>query len=86
QLARWDLVPFPKNRVELLERVYRTDLFDRASTALGWPAVEPSREPFALFDRVYFDPNDPLSYLKKFSICRDIRIESIALDGVAQVA
>ena len=87
QLARWDLAPFPKNRVELLERVYRTDLFDRAIATLGWPGVEPSHEPFALFDQVYFDPNDPLNYLKKFSICREVRVEEVQLgNAVAAVS
>jgi nitrate/nitrite transport system ATP-binding protein len=87
QLARWDLAPMPKNRVELLERVYRVDLFERAAEQLGHPVMAPNRQPFALFDGVYFDPDDPLSYLQKFSIRREFRVESVplttALSGVA---
>jgi nitrate/nitrite transport system ATP-binding protein len=80
QLARWDLAPFPKNRIALLDRVYRVDVFTRAAQELGHPVLEPNRAPFALFDGVYFDPNDPLTYLKKFSISRTPRLETIPME------
>jgi nitrate/nitrite transport system ATP-binding protein len=81
QMARWDLAPFPKNRMELLERVYRVDLFTQATQALGHAVLAPNRAPFALFDGVYFDPNDPLTYLKKFSISRTPRLETVSMEA-----
>lgn len=87
QFARWGMAPFPKNRIEVLERVYRADLFNEASRVLGWPTIEPSRSPFALFDGVMFNPDDPLGYLRSLEISREIRIEEIQLDQVeSQVA
>ena len=80
QLARWNLAPFPKNWLEVLERVRRLDLFSEAARAVGWPDIEPPSTPFALFDGITFDPNDPLGYLEKLSIKRSFSIEEIPLD------
>ncbi|MFZ9736611.1 MAG: nitrate ABC transporter ATP-binding protein [Prochlorotrichaceae cyanobacterium] len=80
QLARWNLAPFPKNWVEVLERVRRLDLFSEAARAVGWPDVETPATSFTLFDGVTFDPNDPLGYLEKLPIKRSFSVEEIQLD------
>ena len=80
QLARWGLTPFPKNWLEILERVRRLDLFGEAARQLGWPDVEPDPIPFALFDGLRFDPNDPIGYLEQLPCKRSIEIQEIRLD------
>jgi nitrate/nitrite transport system ATP-binding protein len=81
QFARWGLAPFPKNYIEILERVYRVDLFTPAAQQTGYPPIEPNRAPFSLFDQVVFNPDNPLAYLKQFAISREIRVEEVDLDA-----
>ena len=81
QLARWGITPFPKNWIEILERVRRVDLFGEAARQLGWPDIEPDRKPFTLFDGVVFNPDDPLGYLKRLEIKRQIQVEQILVDS-----
>jgi nitrate/nitrite transport system ATP-binding protein len=81
QLARWGMTPFPKNWVEILERVRRVDLYGRAARELELPDTEPNRSSFKLFDGKVFDPDDPIGYLNSLAICRDIRIEEILIDA-----
>ncbi|HEY9877473.1 MAG TPA: nitrate ABC transporter ATP-binding protein [Leptolyngbyaceae cyanobacterium] len=84
QLARWGITPFPKNWVEVLERVRRIDLFGEAARQLGWPDIEPDREPFALFDSVVFNPDDPLGYLERLTLGhRPVRVEEVLLQPPA---
>ncbi|MCL1475819.1 nitrate ABC transporter ATP-binding protein [Argonema antarcticum] len=80
QLARWGITSFPKNWIEVLERVRRVDLFGEASRQLGWPDIEPDRVPFKLFDGVIFNPDDPIGYLNRLEIKRNFQIEEIAID------
>jgi len=81
QFARWGITPFPKNWIEVIERVRRLDLFQEAITQLGLPPNEPSRQPFSLFDGVMFDPDDPISYIHSFDIRQDYRVVEIPLDA-----
>jgi nitrate/nitrite transport system ATP-binding protein len=80
QLARWGYAPFPRNWVEILERVRRPDLFGEACRELGLSDVEPDRHSFALFDNLIFNPDDPIGYLERLSIRRDYRVSEILLD------
>lgn len=80
QLARWGYAPFPKNWVEVLERVRRPDLFGEACRQLGLPDIEPDRHSFALFDGMVFNPDDPLSYLERLNIKRDFQVREIPID------
>jgi nitrate/nitrite transport system ATP-binding protein len=82
QLARWGMIPFPKNWIEILERVRRVDLYGRAARELGFPDTEPNRSAFKLFDGKVFDPDDPIGYLNSLTICRDLRIEEILINDV----
>ncbi|MBW4642916.1 MAG: nitrate ABC transporter ATP-binding protein [Goleter apudmare HA4340-LM2] len=76
QLARWGLVPFPKNWVEVTERVCRTDVFGAAARDLGLLDIGEDN-PIHLFDGKVFNPSEPLEYLKGLEIKRDIRIEEV---------
>ena len=80
QLARWGITPFPKNWVDTLARIRRLDVFSEAARAEGKSDVEPTPQPFKLFDGQIFDPNDPIGYLNSLKIKRDVRIEEIDLD------
>jgi nitrate/nitrite transport system ATP-binding protein len=83
QLARWELTPFPKNWLEILERVQRNDVYGKAASQLGLLDTEPDRDPFSLFDGVVFNPADPIGYLNKFNIRRSFRVEEINIDATA---
>jgi nitrate ABC transporter ATP-binding subunit len=80
QLARWGTTPFPRNWLEILERVRRVDIFGEACRELGLPDIEPDRESFKLFDGMVFNPDDPIGYLKRLEIVREFEIEEIAID------
>jgi nitrate/nitrite transport system ATP-binding protein len=64
QLARWGITPFPKNYLEILQRVRRVDHFLVACERLGYVGIEPDRNSFQLFDGQVFSPDDPLKYLQ----------------------
>jgi nitrate/nitrite transport system ATP-binding protein len=81
QFARWGMAPFPKNWLEVIDRIYRVDLFNAAVRQLGLPALEPSRKPFALFDGQLFDPNHPLDYVQNAAIGQPITVEEIPLSA-----
>jgi nitrate/nitrite transport system ATP-binding protein len=83
QLARWDLLPFPRNWLEIVERVQRADLYSEAARQLGWPGLVRERNSITLFDGVSLDPDTPLQYLQQFSIKRQFRVEEILLDRSA---
>ncbi|MGG6266105.1 nitrate ABC transporter ATP-binding protein [Leptolyngbya sp. AN03gr2] len=84
QLARWGITPFPRNWIEITERVRRVDLYGRAAREVGFPDNEGDRKSFALFDGKVFNPDDPMSYLNSFDIKSDIRIEEVIIDPVEQ--
>jgi nitrate/nitrite transport system ATP-binding protein len=86
QLARWGYTPFPRNWVEILERVRRPDLFGEACRELGLSDVEPDRHSFQLFDKMVFNPDEPLGYLERLTIRRDFRVSEIVLDVPDQVS
>lgn len=76
QLARWGLTPFPKNWVEVIERVCRTDIFGAAARDLGLLDIGWDN-PIHLFDDKVFNPSEPLEYLNSLEIKRQIRIEEV---------
>jgi nitrate/nitrite transport system ATP-binding protein len=80
QLARWGIVPFPKNHLEILTRVRRVDHFLKACQQLGYIGIEPDRDPFQLFDGQVFNPDEPLNYLRNQPIHRELEIRNIELD------
>ncbi|ARV57603.1 bacitracin ABC transporter ATP-binding protein [Nostocales cyanobacterium HT-58-2] len=76
QLARWGLTPFPKNWVEVIERVCRTDVFGAAARDLGLLDIGWDN-PIHLFDGKVFNPSEPIEYLNSLEIKRQIRIEEV---------
>lgn len=86
QLARWGMTPFPKNWVEVIERTRRIDLYGEAARQLGLPDAEPDRDPFALFDGVMFNPDEPVSYLRRLDTSHELLIQEIDLDAPLTLA
>jgi nitrate/nitrite transport system ATP-binding protein len=80
QLARWNITPFPKNWIEILERVRRVDIFLEAARQLGQVGIEPDRDSFQLFDGLVFDPDRPLEYVSQQNIRRDFLVKEINMD------
>ncbi|MBD6615961.1 ATP-binding cassette domain-containing protein [Komarekiella sp. 'clone 1'] len=76
QMARWGLTPFPKNWVDVIERVCRTDIFGAAARELGLLDIGED-DPIHLFDGKVFNPSEPIEYLKSLEIKRQIRIEEV---------
>lgn len=62
------------------------DVYGEAARQLELPDSEPNREPFALFDGVIFDPDDPIGYLNSLKIKREIQITEIDIDQPQAVA
>ncbi|MBW4694990.1 MAG: nitrate ABC transporter ATP-binding protein [Lyngbya sp. HA4199-MV5] len=83
QFARWGLTPFPKNWVDVLDRVRRVDVFGEAARDLGLSDMEPNRGPVHFSDGTVFNPDDPIGYLNSLTIKRDLRIEEVAIDALA---
>jgi nitrate/nitrite transport system ATP-binding protein len=81
QLARWGITTFPKNWVEVIERTRRVDLYSEAARQLGLFDSEPDSKPFALFDGVVFDPNDPVGYIHRSTIQRPICVDEVSMDN-----
>lgn len=76
QLARWGITPFPRNWINILDRVRRIDIYGQAARELGLPDSK-DRHNITFFDGSVFNPDDPLDYLKNLSIKREIRVEEI---------
>jgi bicarbonate transport system ATP-binding protein len=79
QLARWGDIPFPRNWVEILERVCKVSVFSIATRELGLPDVTYSRGPIQLFDGVTFKADDPIDYLNQLRIKHDIYMAEVPL-------
>ncbi len=80
QLARWGDTPFPRNWVEILERVCRVNVFSIAARELGLVDITYSRGPIQLFDGVTFNADDPIAYLNSLPIKHDIYMAEVALN------
>jgi nitrate/nitrite transport system ATP-binding protein len=76
QLARWNLIPFPKNWLQIVERVCRTDVFGVAARELGF--LDIGRDtPLELFDGRVFNASEPIEYLDSLDIKRQLRVEEV---------
>ena len=83
EMARWGIIPFPKNWVSIIERVLRTDVYGQAARELGLSDVGRDRQSIKLFDGTIFNPHEPIKYLKNLKIKQEIQIEEIILDPIA---
>ncbi|HEY9645593.1 MAG TPA: nitrate ABC transporter ATP-binding protein [Chroococcidiopsis sp.] len=81
QMARWSDIPFPRNWMEILERVCRVSVFSTAARELGMLDIKYHRGPIELFDGVAFDADDPITYLNSLDIKRDFSVAEVALDA-----
>ncbi|PPS45034.1 nitrate ABC transporter ATP-binding protein [Chroococcidiopsis sp. TS-821] len=81
QLARWGITPFPKNWIEILDRVQRVDLFGAAARDLDLLDIEPDRGSIHFFDGTVFNPDDPIRYLNSLKFKRNVRIEEVVIDA-----
>ncbi|MEB3199865.1 MAG: nitrate ABC transporter ATP-binding protein [Synechococcaceae cyanobacterium] len=70
QFCRWQQCAFPLNRVEILSRLYRQDLCNRAMERAGLAILRPDRHPFLLADGLAFDQDEPLAYLADLGLPR----------------
>lgn len=86
QMARWGDIPFPRNWVEILERVCRVSVFSTAARELGLTDIKYRREPIQLFDGIVFDAEDPVNYLNHLAIKRNFTMAEIVLDSRPLVA
>jgi bicarbonate transport system ATP-binding protein len=86
QMARWGEIPFPRNWMEILERVCRVSVFSTAARELGLTDIKYRREPIQLFDGVPFDAEDPIGYLNNLDLKRNITMAEISLDSRPLIA
>ncbi len=80
QMARWGEIPFPRNWVEILERVCRVSVFSTAARELGLSEITYSRGAIQLFDGSTFNTEDPLGYLNSLAIKRDFTVADVIID------
>uniref|UniRef100_B8HN95 Nitrate ABC transporter, ATPase subunits C and D n=1 Tax=Cyanothece sp. (strain PCC 7425 / ATCC 29141) TaxID=395961 RepID=B8HN95_CYAP4 len=81
QLARWGDIPFPRNWMEILERVCRVSVFSTAAREVGLMDSTYSRGPIRLFDgSVFKSEDDPIDYLNSLKIKRDFSVAEVVLD------
>jgi ABC-type nitrate/sulfonate/bicarbonate transport system substrate-binding protein len=80
QMARWGDVAFPRNWVEVLERVSNVSVFSIAARELGLAGITYSRGPIQLFDGTTFTADDPISYLNNLKIKHDIYMAEVHLE------
>lgn len=79
QMARWADTPFPRNWVEILERLCHVSVFSTAARELGLD-ITYSRTPIQLFDGSTFRADDPIDYLNQLDIKRNFTMADIILD------
>jgi bicarbonate transport system ATP-binding protein len=81
QMARWGEVAFPRNWVEVLERVCKVSVFSIAARELGLSEmITYTSGSIDLFDGSKFTADDPISYLNKLEIKHDIYMADVLLD------
>jgi bicarbonate transport system ATP-binding protein len=85
QLARWGETPFPRNWVEIVERVCRVGVFSTAARELGLD-ISYTRQPIQLFDGKPFNADDPFAYLTSLKIKRDFSVAEVILDAPRKVS
>ena len=86
QMARWGDTPFPRNWLEILERVCRVSVFSTAARELGLLDIKYHRGPIKLFDGSVFNADDPIAYLNSLKIKRDFSIAEVILDSRSPAA
>ena len=78
QLARWGHTPFPRNWLEILERVCQANVFLTAARELGLSDMKYTQGAIELFDGTRFTNDDPIDYLNQLPIKRDFSVTDFA--------
>jgi bicarbonate transport system ATP-binding protein len=79
QLARWAEIPFPRNYVEILERICAVGVYSTAVRELGLENVSYQRGAIELFDGRPFNADDPIAYLQALPVHRDFSVAEIPM-------
>ncbi len=79
QLARWGDTPFPRNWLEILERVCQVNVFLTSARELGLSDMKYTQGFIELFDGTKFSHDDPIGYLNQLAIKRDFSVTDFAL-------
>jgi bicarbonate transport system ATP-binding protein len=79
QLARWGEIPFPRNYVEILERICAVGVYSTAVRELGLENVSYQRGAIELFDGRPFNADDPIAYLNAVTVHRDFSVAEIPI-------
>ena len=85
QMARWGHIPFPRNWVEILERVCKVSVFSTAARELGLGDIKYRRSPIILFDGIEFDAEDPIGYLNNQTIKQNVTMAEVAVNHRSSV-
>jgi bicarbonate transport system ATP-binding protein len=86
QMARWGDIPFPRNWMEILERVCRVNVFSTAARELGLLDIKYHRGPIQLFDGCVFNADDPIAYLNSLDIKRNVSVAEVVINSRSSVA
>ncbi|MGC1305725.1 MAG: nitrate ABC transporter ATP-binding protein [Phormidesmis sp.] len=79
QLARWGHTPFPRNWLEILERVCQANVFLTAARELGLTDMKYTQGHLEFFDGTRFSTDDPIAYLNQLPIKRDFSVTEVDL-------
>jgi len=79
QLARWGHTPFPRNWLEILERICRVTVFSTAARELGLLDMKYTRGAIELFDGTSFNTDDPIAYLNHLTVKRDFSVAEVVI-------
>jgi len=79
QMVRWGEVPFPRNWVEVAERVCQVGVFSTAAREIGLSEITYSKGAIHLFDGVSFSADNPIEYLHTLHIERNFTLAEIPL-------
>ena len=79
QLARWAEITFPRNYVEILERICAVGVYSTAVRELGLENVSYQRGAIELFDGRPFNADDPIAYLNAVTVHRDFSVAEIPI-------
>jgi bicarbonate transport system ATP-binding protein len=85
QMARWGDIPFPRNWVEILERVCQVSVFSTAAREIGLADTTTySRRSIQLFDHTSFSADDPIAYLNGLELKHDIYMAEVPLNATVR--
>jgi nitrate/nitrite transport system ATP-binding protein len=85
EMARWGIVPFPKNWVEVIDLICQPSVFSQAAEELEFTTTRPERKQIKLFDGITFNASNPIQYLDSLAIKGEIKIKEVLIDELAGV-